>query len=366
MGWDRNISLIHLYSMEEIQKTADIPMKKTRYWLWFGFAFTLVMLLSLFGEPMYLEESSAGLRIFYDLLWAISHILYISDWLDNSNGWFTLMGYFLVLASEQIPFIFWLYPISLLWIYFIIGALIGKIYGKVKSNSTTFVIFLLLIVSFVTYRLYIYKLEYYPNQTKDCLIYSDEFEQWECISDLARNKKDVTMCQEVPVGSNYERDCYEMVAFEVREYWVCDHMKFGKQFSYPHKTACRDDIATFRSECDKVSTTEGQDRCYANTWLKIQIYAKQNACNRLKEVLGLKHLIMTCEDFRLWKITVKDLCAKIFNEKNKTACLLDSPEFYVTHLGPERPEAVEWLYWPGKPETEEEIRNRLNTQNISE
>ncbi len=341
-----------------IQPTVQVPKKKTRYWLWFGLSFALIMWISFFGRQMSysFQGSSAGLQIFYSVFSPISHILYISDWLQE-NWWMRFLGYFLALASEGVPFLFWFYPIILLWVYFIIGMLLGKIYGKAKSNPKAFAIFLLIVACFVTYRLYTYKQKYYPSQSRDCLIYSNEFEQWACISQLAREKKDISMCKNVPAGSYYVSDCYSMVAEEVREYGVCDKMPFWEEWRYPHKTACRDDVAFVRSECDKISTQERRDYCYQAMAGYIQQYAGLDKCNRFREILGWKPMIQLCDDFRLWKISMNTLCEKIVDEKMKNECISQKPIGRI-EFGPEKPEPVEWLYGPGTPETEEEIRNR--------
>lgn len=345
----------------EIQATVQAPVKKTRYWLWFGLTFALIMWASFFRWSItssYYTESSFGIKIIYNILTPLFHVIYIPIWFDDNN-WMRIVGFYIALASENVPFLMILYPILLILLYFFIGLIVGKIFSKTKSNPTVFAIFLLITTCFITYRLHNFKQKYYPSQTRDCFVYSTEFEQWSCISHLAREKKDIDMCRDMP---NKERiyECYSMVAHEVREYGICDKMPFweGEEYAYLHKTACRDDIASIRYECDKISTEELRDFCYSEKSRSIRLYSKQDACIRFRETLGLKHLIPTCESFKAGTITIADLCAKITNTEKKKSCISDSIEGYSIQFGAEKPEPVEWLYGPGTPETEEEIKNR--------
>lgn len=343
----------------EIQPTIQVPVKKTRYWLWLGIIFAVIVSINLFGLPhIYHSQIPDSLKWgIYTVMTPIAHILFVSADLDG-RSWVQTVAFLWALMVPKVPYIssmiFLLLPA---WIYFLIGALIWSIIWKLKSNATFLAIFLLIISIFITYRLYTYKLKYYPSQSRDCLIYSTEFEQWACISQLAREKKDISMCKNVPAGSNYESDCYSMVAEEVREYGVCDKMPFWEEWRYPHKTACRDTIAHLRSECDNISTPEWRDACHKTMSGYIQQYAGLDKCNRFREILGWKPMIQLCDDFRSWKVNMDTLCEKIVDEKMKNECISQKPIGRI-EFWPEKPEPVEWLYGPGTPETEEEIKNR--------
>ncbi|MBI3631311.1 MAG: hypothetical protein HY219_00390 [Candidatus Staskawiczbacteria bacterium] len=278
-------------------------MKNLKYKIIGGITSVIIIMLYF----AFIQLSRISLDVDKDIYQIIAPILFIVAIGGSPIG---ILGQVVVIVLSLIP-------------YFIIGAILGDIYGNSIHKKRTIVIIIIICVLFfgaLTFR--------YSNLSNG-IIFNDasvnkckflapflsilkhRFNSDKCYYSLARKNKDVTACEYINIKSYLSRDCFMDMAQEYIDYNICSHLD-----EISNKESCIDLVAGILGECEKAPTLMARNYCYLDRSKSIREHARDNTCAAF---LGPKNREL-CDQYREEKITIKGLCENIKDKKLISEC----------------------------------------------
>lgn len=207
--------------------------------------------------------------------------------------------------------------------YFIIGVILGFVYGKIRPRKKLFVSFICFIIFGLFLITYLNIPFNYGNfSISDCnnpiMLMKKGFYKDICYSAIAKEKQDLSLCEKLPNNSgNYGRDaCVSAIAGDKKDYTLCEQMSAyaSKGIDYDR---CIEAIANRKGECDVIPRQIGRDYCYLYQWETMKVTVRDNRCDIYKETARIN----SCEDYKNGQLTPVDACNKIVDKELKNQCL---------------------------------------------
>lgn len=153
---------------------------------------------------------------------------------------------------------------------FVVGAVLGAVYGHFAARGKRAIFFVLLIIMYLAalgalsfWLQNTTAVNYSAHSPADCRDWTKglvkNFSTTECYRELAERNKDITICDEIRAGrgdstaEEQKEFCYEEVAHEKKDPAICPLISASGR---------RDSCYLWFKICEKVSATDSRDYCW--------------------------------------------------------------------------------------------------------
>lgn len=231
-------------------------LKKLPYWFKFGFVFSIIFLIIGFIYSFAINRLFSGESFFgfiFIILYALPSMFFPSN--------FYVLPIFGLITC-----------ITIFFVYFILGLIIGLIVQKIKNkreksniNKTGIKCVIFLIFIYIVFLAFVYYLQV-PKSEKDCSSlpdapyeYNKDLDRNWCFSNLAEKKLDSDICE--MITNDEKNSCLLNVAIETNNKNICEKIK--KEYL---KDNCLEFFGVKRDlgTCERKQNLDDRDYCLLN------------------------------------------------------------------------------------------------------